>query len=75
MSKMVKDHPFSTYVKFSEKLTFLVPCYPHVHVSKVTWSSSPAVSETNQRGTVLLLYLSSKGVVMERVEYVSFGNY
>ena len=26
------DHPFSTYAKFSEKLTFLTPRYAHVRV-------------------------------------------
>ena len=26
------DHPFSTYAKFSEKLTFLTPWYTHVRV-------------------------------------------
>ena len=27
-----KDHSFSTYAKFSEKLSFLTPRYAHVHV-------------------------------------------
>ena len=32
MSRLFGDHSFSTYVKFSEKLTFLTPSYAHVHV-------------------------------------------
>ena len=27
-----KDHPLSTYEKFSEKLTFLTPLYAHVRL-------------------------------------------
>ena len=27
-----RDHPFSTYAKFSEKLTFVTPRYAHVRV-------------------------------------------
>ena len=27
-----RGHPFSTYAKFSEKLTFRTPLYPHVRV-------------------------------------------
>ena len=28
---LVRDHPFSTYAKYSEKLTFLTPLYAHIH--------------------------------------------
>ena len=27
-----RDHPFSTYAKFSEKLTFLTPRYAHIRL-------------------------------------------
>ena len=30
--RMLWDHPFSTFPKFSEKLTFLTPWYAHVRV-------------------------------------------
>ena len=30
-----RDHKFSTYVKFSGKLTFLTPLYEHVRVRKL----------------------------------------
>ena len=29
---ILKDCPISTYAKFSEKLTFLTPCYAHVGI-------------------------------------------
>ena len=28
----IRDHPFSTYAKFSEKLTFQTPLFAHVRV-------------------------------------------
>ena len=32
LKKHLWDHSFSTYAKFSEKLTFLTPWYAHVRV-------------------------------------------
>ena len=33
----IRDHSFSTYAKFSEKLTFLTPWYIHVPASVYQW--------------------------------------
>ena len=30
--KLTRDHSFKMYATFSEKLTFLIPWYPHVHL-------------------------------------------
>ena len=38
---MVRDHLFSTYAKFSEKLTFLIPWYAHVR----TWKFAYVLNE------------------------------
>ena len=32
ITSSIRDYPFNTYAKFSEKLTFLTPSYAHILV-------------------------------------------